>query len=63
MPFAQWRQALRVHVALALLSEGVDVRGVSERLGYSQPSTFIAAFRRVIKMTPGLLANMPSYRA
>ncbi|MEU4427082.1 AraC family transcriptional regulator [Actinoplanes sp. NPDC024001] len=55
LSFAQWRQALRVHEALALLSEGVDVRGVSERLGYSQPSTFIAAFRRVMKVTPGAL--------
>ncbi|MET0422923.1 MAG: AraC family transcriptional regulator [Actinoplanes sp.] len=56
LSFAQWRQALRVHEALALLSEGADVRGVSERLGYAQPSTFIAAFRRVMKVTPGLLA-------
>ncbi|BBH70771.1 AraC family transcriptional regulator [Actinoplanes sp. OR16] len=53
LSFAQWRQALRVHEALALLSAGVDVREVSERLGYSQPSTFIAAFRRVMKVTPG----------
>ncbi|GAA2525051.1 helix-turn-helix domain-containing protein [Winogradskya humida] len=61
LSFAQWRQALRVHEALALLSAGADVREVSERLGYSQPSTFIAAFRRVMKVTPGAVA--PTYRA
>jgi AraC-like DNA-binding protein len=42
---------------------GADVRGVSERLGYSQPSTFIAAFRRVMKVTPGVLADASSSRA
>ncbi|MFG1925256.1 AraC family transcriptional regulator [Cryptosporangium sp. NPDC048952] len=56
LSFAQWRQALRIHQALTLLSEGADVREVSERLGYSQPSTFIAAFRRVMKVTPGALS-------
>lgn len=53
LSFAQWRQALRVHRALMLLSEGVDVQTVSESLGYAQPSTFIAAFRRVMGTTPG----------
>ncbi|MBM2620738.1 helix-turn-helix domain-containing protein [Actinoplanes sp. LDG1-06] len=57
LSFAQWRQALRVHEALKLLSEGVDVGSVSERLGYSQPSTFIAAFRRVMNVTPGAVMS------
>ncbi|HWS32738.1 MAG TPA: AraC family transcriptional regulator [Actinoplanes sp.] len=57
LSFAQWRQALRVHRALALLAEGCDVRDVAERLGYAQPSTFIAAFRRVLKVTPGALVK------
>ncbi|WP_433207113.1 helix-turn-helix domain-containing protein [Dactylosporangium sp. CS-047395] len=57
LSFAQWRQALRVHQALVLLSEGADVRGVSEWLGYAQPSTFIAAFRRVMQVTPGNVRN------
>jgi AraC-like DNA-binding protein len=61
LSFAQWRQALRVHEALALLSAGADVREVSERLGYSQPSTFIAAFRRVMKVTPGVLAKVSAH--
>ncbi|HBF79024.1 MAG TPA: AraC family transcriptional regulator [Streptomyces sp.] len=53
LSFAQWRQALRVHRALALLSEGLDVTTVSEVLGYAQPSTFIASFRKVVGTTPG----------
>ncbi|BEL06642.1 helix-turn-helix transcriptional regulator [Actinoplanes sichuanensis] len=56
LSFGQWRQVLRVHEAVALLSGGADVREVSERLGYAQPSTFIAAFRRVLNVTPGVLA-------
>ncbi|WP_352301394.1 AraC family transcriptional regulator [Kineosporia sp. NBRC 101731] len=57
LSFAQWRQARRIHAALALLSAGADVQEVSELLGYAQPSTFIAAFRRVMKVTPGTLAK------
>ncbi|WP_328952328.1 AraC family transcriptional regulator (plasmid) [Streptomyces sp. NBC_00184] len=53
LSFAQWRQMLRVHRALMLLSEGFDVTTVSETLGYAQPSSFIAAFRRVMGTTPG----------
>ncbi|MEV7142679.1 helix-turn-helix domain-containing protein [Streptomyces tauricus] len=53
LSFAQWRQVLRAHRALALLAEGLDVTTVSETLGYAQPSTFIASFRRVMGTTPG----------
>ncbi|WP_371606057.1 AraC family transcriptional regulator [Streptomyces sp. NBC_01213] len=53
LSFAQWRQMLRVHRALTLLAEGLDVMSVSEVLGYAQPSSFIAAFRRVMGTTPG----------
>ncbi|MFE2374743.1 helix-turn-helix transcriptional regulator [Streptomyces sp. NPDC059398] len=53
LSFAQWRQVLRAHRALLLLSEGFDVMTVSETLGYAQPSSFIAAFRRVMGTTPG----------
>ncbi|MFB8084058.1 AraC family transcriptional regulator [Streptomyces sp. col6] len=53
LSFAQWRQMLRVHRALMLLSDGFDVMSVSECLGYAQPSSFIAAFRRVMGTTPG----------
>lgn len=53
LSFLQWRQALRVHHALALLSEGLAVQEVSELMGYAQSSTFIASFKRVMGTTPG----------
>ncbi|MFJ2497303.1 helix-turn-helix domain-containing protein [Streptomyces sp. NPDC087539] len=53
LSFVQWRQMLRTHRALTLLAQGLDVQTVSETLGYAQPSTFIAAFRRVMGTTPG----------
>lgn len=53
LSYTQWRQALRIHRALALLSEGADVNGTAELLGYAHPSTFISAFRRVLGSTPG----------
>lgn len=53
LTFAQWRRALRVHEALALLSAGYDVQTVSEMLGYAQASTFITAFRQAMGTTPG----------
>ena len=51
----QWRQVLRVHHALALLTEGRTVQEVSELTGYAQASTFIASFKRVMGTTPGAL--------
>ena len=53
LSFGRWRQALRIQHAVALLSGGCPVHEVSDRLGYAQPSTFIAAFRRVTGTTPG----------
>lgn len=53
LSFLQWRQSLRVHHALTLLGEGLPVQQVSDLLGYSQPSAFIAAFKRVMGLTPG----------
>lgn len=58
LSFAQWRQTLRVHRALTLLSEGIDVTTVSETLGYARPSSFIAAFRRVMGTTPGAFVQV-----
>ncbi|MDA3148174.1 helix-turn-helix domain-containing protein [Leucobacter sp. UCMA 4100] len=53
LSFLQWRQVLRIHHAVALLSEGLSVNETSEQLGFSQPSTFIASFKRVLGTTPG----------
>ncbi|CAL9618965.1 HTH-type transcriptional regulator NimR [Nocardiopsis dassonvillei] len=59
LSFAQWRRSLRVHRALALLSEGHEVQDVAELLGYAQTSTFIDAFRRVMGTTPGAYFGAP----
>lgn len=56
LSFLQWRQVLRVHHAVALMAEGLEVQEVSERLGYAQPSTFIASFKRIVGTTPGAFA-------
>lgn len=54
--FARWRQALRVHRALALLSDGTAVQDVFAQLGYLHPSTSTDAFRRVMGSIPGALS-------
>ncbi len=53
LSFQQWRQVLRVHHAVELLAEGLEVQEVAALLGYAQPSTFIASFKRVMGVTPG----------
>ncbi|NQX05603.1 helix-turn-helix transcriptional regulator [Rathayibacter sp. VKM Ac-2856] len=57
LSFLQWRQALRAHRAVALLAEGRSVQDVSELMGHTHPSTFIAAFKRVMGTTPGAFAQ------
>lgn len=57
LSFLQWRQSLRVHSALELLGEGMAVHEAAEVLGYQQVSTFIAAFKRVLGVTPGAFAD------
>ncbi|MGY5764726.1 helix-turn-helix domain-containing protein [Brachybacterium sp. DNPG3] len=56
LTFGRWRQMLRVHQALQLLGEGESVQEVALLLGYGRPSTFIAAFSRVMGTTPGAFA-------
>ncbi|TDQ54253.1 helix-turn-helix domain-containing protein [Actinorugispora endophytica] len=51
--FGRWRQTLRVHVALALLSSGLSVSETAEAVGYGTPSSFIDVFRRATGTTPG----------
>ncbi|MGO2658679.1 helix-turn-helix domain-containing protein [Mycetocola reblochoni] len=54
LSFAQWRQSVRVHSAIASLAEGAEVGEVAASLGYAQAGTFIGAFRRVMGVTPGV---------
>lgn len=50
--FNAWRQRLKVVAALALLDDGEPVYRIADRLGYANPSAFIAMFRRVTGASP-----------
>lgn len=58
LSFLQWRQMLRVHHSLSLMAEGLSVQEVSDLMGYAQSSTFIASFKRVMGVTPGVYNAM-----
>lgn len=51
--FERWRTHLRIRAALPLLADGQGVARVAHAVGYSTPSAFLAAFRRVVGTTPG----------
>ena len=53
MSFGHWRTRLRLRSSLALLADGMPVSNVASRVGYETPSAFVAAFRRVIGVSPG----------
>jgi AraC-like DNA-binding protein len=52
LTFRQWRTRARILKALNLFDAGLDVTRVSDTLGYSDPSAFAKAFKRVIGITP-----------
>ena len=52
MPFAEWKQRLRVVKAMPMLEARQTVEHVSTTLGYSNASSFIAMFKRMTGMTP-----------
>ncbi|MEU4242745.1 helix-turn-helix transcriptional regulator [Actinoplanes sp. NPDC026619] len=53
MTFYEWRTQLRICHALVLLAEGHDTTHVAHACGWSNPSSFIAAFTAIIGTTPG----------
>ena len=53
MTFYQWRTQLRIYHALVLLADGHDTSYVSHACGWSNPSSFIAAFTAIVGATPG----------
>ncbi|KOG89900.1 helix-turn-helix domain-containing protein [Streptomyces varsoviensis] len=53
MSFHRWRTTLRVHHALALLSDGRSVTDTAMECGWSNPSSFIDAFTELVGQTPG----------
>lgn len=52
MSFVEWRQRLRLSRALTMLSDGLAVQTVAQKLGYSTTSAFIVMFQREIGATP-----------
>jgi AraC-like DNA-binding protein len=52
MPFAEWKQRLRVVKSMPLLEANETVESVSAKMGYSNASAFIAMFRRKTGATP-----------
>jgi AraC-like DNA-binding protein/quercetin dioxygenase-like cupin family protein len=53
MSFIQWRQQLRLVVALERLARGERVTDVALDVGYQDTSAFIAMFRSALGSTPG----------
>ncbi|TCO28568.1 AraC-like DNA-binding protein [Kribbella steppae] len=53
MTFYQWRTQLRIYHALVLLADGHDTTHVAHACGWSNPSSFIAAFSNLVGTTPG----------
>lgn len=54
--FRTWKQRARIFVSLDLLSNGLSVKQVAYKLGFSCPAAFIAAFRAVTGSTPASFA-------
>lgn len=52
LSFGQWRQQVKLMHGLEMLARGVPVAEVSDVLGYSSPSNFIAMFRRAFGDSP-----------
>lgn len=52
MSFAQWRQQVRLVMALQMLAEYKPVTQVAIELGYESPSAFISMFRKSLGTTP-----------
>jgi AraC-type DNA-binding domain-containing proteins len=51
--FGRWVALVRAQHAVGLLSRGLDVETVAERVGYRSASAFGAAFQRTTGRTPG----------
>ncbi|MFE0179075.1 AraC family transcriptional regulator [Streptomyces sp. NPDC059002] len=52
LAFGQWRKRLRMRAAMPLLAEGLPVESVARRVGYASASSFVAAFHRIVGLTP-----------
>lgn len=53
LTFGEWRAQVRLRAALELLAAGMPVTTVTGRVGFANPSAFVAMFRRLTGTTPG----------
>lgn len=52
MPFAKWREQMRVSEAMCLLSTRTQIDEIAALLGYADANSFAVMFKRVLRMTP-----------
>jgi AraC-like DNA-binding protein len=55
LSFAQWRQQMRLLLALEQLADGEALAVVAQKVGYQSVSAFIQVFRRALGITPKAL--------
>lgn len=55
--FNEWRQRLKLVASLSLIEDGISIQSISEKLGYSSASAFIAMFRRQTGTSPTHLGS------
>jgi AraC-like DNA-binding protein/quercetin dioxygenase-like cupin family protein len=60
MPFAKWREQMRVSEAMCLLSTSTPIDDVARHLGYADANSFAVMFKRVLRMTPLKYQSMMS---
>ncbi|WP_245567647.1 AraC family transcriptional regulator [Nocardia jiangxiensis] len=53
MTFGQWRTQIRLAASLPLLAGGLPVTRIAERVGYGTSSAYVAAFHRMVGISPG----------
>lgn len=53
LTFKAWRQRARVVTTLGLLGNGMPIKQVAARLGFSSTAAFGHAFRQIVGITPG----------
>lgn len=53
LSYRAWRRQARLMKAVELLSLGIPVSDIADKLGYETPSAFVAGFRQAFGVTPG----------
>lgn len=57
--FTEWRQRMKLVTALSLLEKGDSIQSIAYKLGYSNPSAFIAMFRQLTCTSPTQMRGGP----